>query len=369
MSQARFLLVGGFLGAGKTTALAALADHLAAGGKRVSVITNDHGSELVDTAIIRAQEFATEEVSGGSLVGRFDRLIDAVKKLEKTSTPDFLLAEPVGSCADLVATVIYPLRHLHGDALGFGPVSILVDPLRAEQVLGLAPGHSFSEKVLYIFRKQLEEADLIVITKADLIDDARLDRLRAKLAAEFPQASILAISPRTGLGLKEWFALLENGTPGDRPAMEINYDLHAEGEALVGWLNSTIEFYGAKAADPQAMLTTLARRILAALPGVEIAHFKIALRPDGSEDVAVIQVTQRDAEPEVSRRINPPVDTGELTINLRAETAPEALHTALRQAVVELIKEFPGLKTEFAHLHYFRPIKRPPTHRMTSPAL
>ena len=59
----------------------------------------------------------------------------------------------------------------------------------------------------------------------------------------------------------------------------------------------------------------------------------------------------------MSRRINPPVDTGELTINLRAETTPEALHTALRQAVVELTKEFPGLKTEFAHLHYFRPVR------------
>jgi Ni2+-binding GTPase involved in maturation of urease and hydrogenase len=368
MSQTRFILVGGFLGAGRTTALAALADHLAGNGKRVGVVVNDHSGELVDSAIIQAQEFAVEEVSGGSFCGRFDRLVDAVKKLEKTSTPDVLLAEPVGSCADLVASVVNPLRHLQGEGLTFAPVSVLVDPLRAEQVLSLAPSDSFSEKVLYVYRKQLEEADLIVVTKLDLIDDARLERLRAKLAAEFPQARLLAICPRTGVGLKDWFALLENGAPGDRPAIEIDDDTNAEGEALIGWLNSTIEFYGAKAADPQMMLTTLMKRILAALPGVAIAHFKIALRPDGSGDVAVIQVTQRDAEPEISRRINPPVDTGELTINLRAETSPEALHTALRHAVVELVGEFPGLKIEFAHLHYIRPIRRPPTHRMTSPA-
>ena len=75
----------------------------------------------------------------------------------------------------------------------------------------------FSEKLLTLCRRQLEEAALIVIAKADLIDEARLDQLRARLAAEFPQAQMHAISPRTGLGLKEWFALLENGAPQRSP--------------------------------------------------------------------------------------------------------------------------------------------------------
>lgn len=366
MSKARYILVGGFLGAGKTTALAMLAEHLALGGHRVGVITNDQGSELVDTASLRAQEIATEEISGGCFCCRFTSLIDAVQRLEAAGDPDVFLAEPVGSCTDLVATVTYPLQKLYGDAYVIAPVSMLVDPLRAEQVLGLEPGDLFSEKVLYIYRKQLEEADLIVISKADLLDAARLERLRAKLAAEFPQSRVLAVSARTGLGLGEWFSLLETGTQGMRPAMEVDYGIYAEGEAMLGWLNSTIEFHGVKAADPQAMLTSLAGRIQAALPGVEIAHLKIALRPDGSGDVAVINLVRRGGEPELGRRIDAPVDTGELTINLRAETSPETLHTAVRQAVVELLKEFPGLKIEFAHLQYFRPGKPVPTHRITS---
>ena len=57
--RARYLMIGGFLGAGKTTAVAALAQHLTARGLRVGLITNDQGSELVDTAMLRARGFAT----------------------------------------------------------------------------------------------------------------------------------------------------------------------------------------------------------------------------------------------------------------------------------------------------------------------
>jgi G3E family GTPase len=47
MSAARYYMIGGFLGAGKTTAVAELAHHLTRQGKRVGLITNDQGSELV----------------------------------------------------------------------------------------------------------------------------------------------------------------------------------------------------------------------------------------------------------------------------------------------------------------------------------
>ena len=65
MSKARYLMLGGFLGAGKTTAVAKLAERLTAQGHRVGLITNDQGKELVDTAMLRSRGFATEEIPGG----------------------------------------------------------------------------------------------------------------------------------------------------------------------------------------------------------------------------------------------------------------------------------------------------------------
>ena len=366
MSKARYILIGGFLGAGKTTALAALAEHFRKGGKRVGLITNDQGSELVDTATLRANGFATEEIPGGCFCCRFDSLIKAVQRLEASAMPEVFLAEPVGSCTDLVATVTYPLQKLYGNSYVVAPVSTLVDPLRAEQVLGIEPGESFNEKVLYIYRKQLEEADVIVITKTDLIDAARLDRLRAKIAAEFPNAKVLAISTYEKRGLDEWFSLLETGTQGTRPAMEVDYAIYAEGEAMLGWLNATVEFTLPKAVGGEALLYSVGRHIQSALDGIEVAHLKIALQPDESKEVGVINLVRRGGKPEISRHLDVPLQIGELTVNLRAEATPEKLHTAVRGAIVAVAREFPGMLTEFAHLQYFRPGKPVPTHRVTS---
>lgn len=103
-TKARYIMIGGFLGAGKTTALGKLAQRLAGRGLRVGLITNDQGRNLVDTAMLRAQGFATEEIPGGCFCCRFNSLVDAAAKLTERSRPDVFIAEPVGSCTDLAAT-------------------------------------------------------------------------------------------------------------------------------------------------------------------------------------------------------------------------------------------------------------------------
>ena len=143
-ARARYVMIGGFLGAGKTTAVARLARHFADRGLRVGLITNDQGSELVDTAMLRSRGFATEEIAGGCFCCRFDSLVDAAANLTAATRPDIFIAEPVGSCTDLVATVTYPLRRMYGDQFLIAPLSVLVDPIRAARVLGLEEGSQFS---------------------------------------------------------------------------------------------------------------------------------------------------------------------------------------------------------------------------------
>ena len=57
-AKARYVMIGGFLGAGKTTAVGKLARHFKDQGLRVGLITNDQGRNLVDTAMLRSQGFA-----------------------------------------------------------------------------------------------------------------------------------------------------------------------------------------------------------------------------------------------------------------------------------------------------------------------
>src|ERR1044071_4676087 len=63
--KARYIMIGGFLGSGKTPSVARLAQRLTDQGRRVGLITNDQGSGLVDTAMLRSRGFATEEIPGG----------------------------------------------------------------------------------------------------------------------------------------------------------------------------------------------------------------------------------------------------------------------------------------------------------------
>src|SRR6185436_6837224 len=80
-SKARYVMIGGFLGAGKTTSVARLAERLTGRGLRVGLITTDQGTELVDTAMLRSRGFATEEIPGGCFCCRFHSLLEAAKKL------------------------------------------------------------------------------------------------------------------------------------------------------------------------------------------------------------------------------------------------------------------------------------------------
>jgi G3E family GTPase len=366
--KARYYMIGGFLGAGKTTAVAALAQHLTRGGLRVGLITNDQGSELVDTAMLRARGFATEEIPGGCFCCRFNSLVDAAKRLTDSTRPDAFVAEPVGSCTDLMATVTYPLRRIYGERFGVAPLSVLVDPIRAQQIFGLRPGRSFSEKVRYIWRKQIEEADIVVITKRDLLDEAALGELIDRLAIEFPSKKILSVSVRTGEGVSDWFEWLEKAEPSSAAAMQIDYDTYADGEALLGWLNATVEIRSPEAIDSGTVLQVLATEMQRELSG-EIAHLKMTFSPDEAlaGEVAALSVVRSDIVPELTLRLEEPVSAGQLVVNCRAEAEPALLKSALETGLNHLRSQFRNAEFRLEHIEHFRPGRPQPTHRLNTP--
>lgn len=360
-------MIGGFLGAGKTTAVARLARHLTDTGHRVGLITNDQGRELVDTAMLRSLGFATEEIPGGCFCCKFNSLTDAAATLTESTRPDIIIAEPVGSCTDLVATVTYPLRRIYGDSYLIAPLTVLVDPVRARRVLGLAEGGSFSGKVVYIYRKQLEEADLIVISKCELLPPDQLETLQRTLRTEFPAAEVMALSVRENIGLEPWFARLEAGEQTPRAAMPVDYDVYADGEALLGWYNSTVAVSADDEFETGDLLRDLCAAVqhrLAALPA-EVAHLKMTYSPDESigGDVAVVNLVRSDFVPELGIALDEPSASGQLIINLRAEAGPDLLAEAVRTALHGTAAARPGLTLSLEHHESFRPGRPTPTHR------
>lgn len=366
-SPARYIMIGGFLGAGKTTAIGKLAGLLSAQGHRVGLITNDQAGGLVDTRLLRSQGFATEEIAGGCFCCRFNSLVQAAGKLTEAEKPDSFIAEPVGSCTDLVATVTYPLRRLYGENFTIAPLSVLVDPTRARRVLGLEQGGTFSRKVAYIFEKQLEEADFIVISKRDLLTDAQEQELRDAFAMRFPHADVFAISARDGAGVQQWLEAIQSREQSVRRAMEVDYDVYADGEALLGWLNATVNVQAEEEFEAADLLREVAQQVQGKLrnASAEIAHFKMTFSPDDSlsGELASINVVRTDATPEIGLDLDEPTTSGQLIVNLRAEAAPEVLSQTVRETLLGLGTIFPGLGMTVEHEEHFRPGRPTPTHR------
>jgi hypothetical protein len=277
------------------------------------------------------------------------------------------IAEPVGSCTDLVATVAYPLRRLYGEDFTVAPVSVLVDPIRALRAFGVEEGGSFSEKVLYIYKKQLEEADLVIISKCDLLDDARLASLRAAIAARFPGKEILAVSPREGIGLEPWFEKIASEEQAAGAAIAVDYAVYADGEALLGWLNCTVLLSAKEAFDGDRFLKELAGEVQTRLraEGAEVAHLKMTLSPEGGlGGIGVVNLVRNDFVPELSMSLEAPVERGQIIINLRAEAAPALLGRVVRQSVEAAASGVATLEAQLDHLEHFRPGKPTPTHRL-----
>ncbi len=130
----RFIMVGGFLGDGKTTTVGRLGRHFTDQDLKVGIVTNDQTTDLVDTHSLRSQGFDVGEVAGLCFCCNFNELTSTVERLTE-NLPDIILAEPVGSCTDLVATVIRPLAQVYQRPFDIAPYGVILKPSHGVRIL------------------------------------------------------------------------------------------------------------------------------------------------------------------------------------------------------------------------------------------
>jgi len=340
------ILVGGFLGAGKTTLLLAAGARLRALGRRVGVILNDQGGELVDTRMAEAAGFAAAEITGGCFCCRFSEFVRAAERVVAREAPEVILAEPVGSCTDLSATILQPIKRLFSDRFRLAPLTVLVDPASAEELLRT----DADPLIAYLFRKQIAEADLVRFTKADLY--SRFPSLEGTNARP--------LSARTGAGIPEWLdEVLADDTAAGARLLEIDYQRYAEAEAALGWLNWRGDLRLRSALTPAALAGPLAGRLdqLLTGAGINIAHLKVFAQSANGH--LKVSVCRNGAAPSTDGPLDaPPATWYALTLNLRARGAPEMLTAVVERAIQGL----PGT-VRTVHLQSFRPPAPVPEHR------
>lgn len=363
--QMKFVLVGGFLGAGKTTTISRLARDYINEGLKVGIVTNDQAQDLVDTNNLRSQGFDVGEVAGACFCCKFNDLIGTVEKLDNDKTPDIILAEPVGSCTDLVATVIQPLKQLYDAKFEIAPYAVILKPSQGRKILKNEPGTGFSPKAAYILEKQLEEADLILINRIDELSTEELQELESLLAQKYPNTPRLRVSAKTGEGFGGLMEFLSQTGDFGRRILDIDYDVYAEGEAELGWLNCAVHVSAAKPFSLDELLFELIDRLkeMLAAEDFEPAHLKAIGLWEGFFGVA--NLISSTMTPELSLPSKCQVKDVDLVVNARVACDPERLTTIVQSAVQSVCLSI-GAKPAFGATQSFRPGRPMPTHRLAT---
>jgi G3E family GTPase len=166
-------IVAGALGSGKTTLLKALID---GADRRLAVVMNEFGEVAVDGRTIQGRDVALTELTGGcvccSLLGEFEAAV--VEIIDRTH-PDLILVETTG--------VAEP------DALVFG-IEEELDSVRLDGVITVADADGMLRfpELGRITRTQFEAADIVVVSKVDLVAPADVGRVEADIAGLNPRA-------------------------------------------------------------------------------------------------------------------------------------------------------------------------------------
>ena len=205
----KYMIVSGFLGAGKTTTMIAMARNinarLQAQGQpgHSAIIANDLGAKnLVDADYTRTADVAINEITGDCICYVTEDLVSHIDRLANDGA-NIVISDIPGCGVGALNHVYVTLTQDYPDKYDLLPLVCLVDPIRLRMILPETADIHLPEEMRFVLNAQLAEADVIVLNKCDLIDDAEREADLAFIRAAYPDTPVMAMSARTGEGVDE----------------------------------------------------------------------------------------------------------------------------------------------------------------------
>jgi len=360
-------IVGGFLGSGKTTAIATASNLLQELGIKVGVVTNDQGKYLVDSRFISFMHIPYGQVTNGCFCCNYNQLDEQIDQLRKRQGIQVIFAESVGSCTDLIATVIKPLSVYKKKETEQLSLSIFVEA--ALMFDFLQNSHSpFSADIAYIYSKQIEEAEILIVNKTDLISDEMLEELKRLVAGKFPEKTVIFQNSLDRESVKCWIETLLN-RPSREPisywkSLDIDYLRYGKGEADLAWFDQEIEI-----SSTSSNAVELGKQIVGhILTETEhrkwiIGHLKFILEANG--DAQKISFTTNVSRCDLDELSLSEASEVRLIINARVETDPKSLQQMIAE-VVQSVRLQNNASILELNTSAFKPGFPNPTHRITN---
>ena len=145
--------------------------------------------------------------------------------------------------------------------------------------------------------------------------------------------------------------------------MAVDYDVYADGEAELGWLNATVSFDSDGepfALDDLATGLVEQLRLSFSQQNAEPGHLKVLC--SSQSDLSVANLIDSESATMLSVASNVQVNHAKAIINARVRMAPEQLTAQVNAAVSAIAKQF-AVETKTIQLESFRPGRPEPTHR------
>ena len=196
----KLLLLGGFLGSGKTSVLLQLAKYIiakeGADGTTVMIIENEIGDVGVDDKLLKSQGLAVKDLfSGCACCTSGGDLLNDIQKIKTEMDPKWIIIEATG--------VAYPRQIKESVEMCFGiPVKILIlaDAFRWKRLRNAMTG---------LIEAQLECADYILLNKVDRVEEAVADAIARDIRTFNEQAAIHKTTATQPIDQRIWISLEE----------------------------------------------------------------------------------------------------------------------------------------------------------------
>jgi len=237
VDKIRFMVVSGFLGAGKTTTMIALGRHMGKTYGKPGIIANDLGANLVDTNLTQTSGCTVEEIASGCICYQMDNTIDKIRRLMARDGCIFVMSDIPGLGVGALDHVYHRLVDDCDDWITLAPFTVLVDPERIKMLLPEGEDINLPEEIKYLMQLQLEEADLVVLNKIDLISEEERERDIRFLREACPDIPVMAISALISEGIPELAEYLETHETMLKNFSVRDNEKFQEAEKTLTWYN------------------------------------------------------------------------------------------------------------------------------------
>jgi G3E family GTPase len=189
----KLLLVGGFLGAGKTTLILRLANELPVRGLgNIALVVNDFGKIGIDGQVLGATGLEVRQLYSGCICCQLGMdFLKSLQALEQEYSPDLVVLEPSGVAEP--GNILRLMPDYQGKPLEMVRSVIVADSAQLPMLLdALEP----------LISAQLAGADVVVLNKIDEASPGELEAAEKAVRSVVPAARLVAISAETGQNLE-----------------------------------------------------------------------------------------------------------------------------------------------------------------------